>query len=32
MPPIDEHVKKSIEKTGKEYREVHEKTRHHKDL
>ena len=24
MPPIDEHVKRSIEKTGKEYREVHE--------
>jgi len=24
MPPVGEHVKKSIEKIGKEYREVHE--------
>ena len=24
MPPIDKHVKKSMEKTGKDYKDVHE--------
>jgi hypothetical protein len=24
MPPIEDHVQKSIEKTGKEFREIHE--------
>ena len=24
MPPIDKHIKSSLEKTGKEYREIHE--------
>jgi glutaredoxin 2 len=24
MPPIEKHVKKSLERTGKEYREIHE--------
>ncbi len=24
MPPIDKHVKKSMEKTGKDYKNVHE--------
>lgn len=24
MPPVDKHFKTSLEKTGKEYREVHE--------
>ena len=24
MPPIDDHVKKSLARTGKEYKEIHE--------
>ena len=24
MPPIENHIKKSLERTGKEYREIHE--------
>ena len=24
MPPIDNHIKSSMERTGKEYREIHE--------
>lgn len=24
MPPIEEHIKKSIERTGRDYRDIHE--------